>query len=44
MLREAKSLRNIEKTYLIPLVHTIDAGMKSIDDEESNMPMAKDAF
>ena len=44
MLREIKSLRQIRKEYLEPLVHTIDAGMKSIDEETNAQPQAKDVF
>jgi len=33
MLREIKALRKIRKDYFEPLVQTIDAGFKSIDED-----------
>ena len=44
MLRDVRSLRQIRKEYLEPLVHTIEAGMKSLEEETLKTPQVSDAF
>ena len=44
LLRSAKSLRNISKTYLSPLVQIIQAGMDSVLADILKLPHATDAL
>ena len=44
MLRDGKTLDHIRKEYLKPLVRTINAGMKFLNDEIEKNPEAKTVY